>query len=479
MASTLARIAWHECRILWRDRRLRWAAAILAGLLAVASAVSIQLVGRRSAAIAEAQHEQREQWLQKRVANAHVAAHAGITVFRPLHPLAVFDSGVDDAVGQSVFLEPHRRSLLTNHAAEHSSRPSQFAELTVALTFQTLIPLLIVLLTFAAIAGEREQGTLRLLASLGVRPWTVIAGKALGVATPMLMVIVPAMATSMLVVRTRSDVDASRAGLLLVAYSVYCCLLVGMGFFVSARSRTTSGALVALLGFWLVTSVLVPRGAFAIAQRLHPAPTPEVFAAALEAIDRAGNVGFMQQRDAVERRLLAEYRVDRAIDLPVSTWGMTLYLREEESTQRYNAEFSRIYDAYDRQQRLVDLISIAAPPLALRTVSMALSGTDTVHYRHFVEAAEAYRYELVQAMNTVAIESRLYNSSPTFADGPDQPAFPDGESSAYARVRPFVYDVPDSRWVLQRVAVPAGALVVWSLAIGLALIWSVRRVGTD
>jgi ABC-2 type transport system permease protein len=225
--------------------------------------------------------------------------------------------------------------------------------------------------------------------------------------------------------------------------------------------------------------VLVPRGAFAIAQRLHPAPTPEAFAAALEAIDQAGNVGFMQQRSAVERRLLSEYRVDRASDLPVSTWGMTLYEREEESTARYNAEFSRIYDAYDRQQRFVDLISIAAPPLALRTLSMALSGTDTAHYRHFVEAAEAYRYDLVQAMNTVAIESRLYNSSPTFADGPDQPAFPDGESTAYARVGAFAYHVPDTQWVLRRVAVPASALVAWSVVIGAALIWAVGRVGAD
>jgi ABC-2 type transport system permease protein len=479
MTSIVARIAWHECRVLWRDQRLRWATGILAVLLAIAGAVSIQLVGRRSAAIVEAQHEQREQWLRKRVSNAHVAAHAGITVFRPLHPLAIFDSGIDDAVGQSVFLEPHRRSLLTNSTTERSSGPSQFAELTIAFTLQTLVPLLIVLVTFTAIAAEREQGTLRLLASLGVRPRAIVLGKALGVAAPMLMVIVPAIGLGTLIVRTRSDVDASRAGLLLLTYSLYCCLLVGVGLFASARSRTTSGALIALLGFWLVTSVLVPRGAFAIAQRLQPAPTPEAFAAALEAIDQTGNVGFMQQRTAIERRLLSEYRVDRPSDLPVSTWGMTLYEREVESTARYNAEFRRIYDAYDRQQRLVDLISIAAPPLALRTMSMALSGSDIAHYQHFVEAAEDYRYELVQAMNAVAIESRLYNSSPTFADGPDQPAFPHGESTAYARVGAFAYHVPDARWVLRRVAVPAGALVAWSVVIGAALIWAVGRVGAD
>jgi ABC-2 type transport system permease protein len=142
-AMEVARIARHECRIMWRDDRFRWIAGILALLLAVAGAVSAELGSRRSAAIAAAQQEQREQWLEKRVANAHVAAHAGITIFRPLHPLVVVDNGVDDVVGQALFLEPHRRSLPTNSAAERTSRATQFAELTVAFTFQTLVPLLI------------------------------------------------------------------------------------------------------------------------------------------------------------------------------------------------------------------------------------------------------------------------------------------------------------------------------------------------
>lgn len=479
MAGVVARIAWNESRMLWRDQRLRWAGGLLALLLAIAGAVSIQLVARRSAVIAEAQHEQRDQWLQKRVANAHVAAHAGMAVFRPVDPLAAFDSGVDDAVGQSVFLEPHRRSRLTNSTGERSAGPSQFGELTVAFTLQTLVPLLIVLLTFTAIAAEREHGTLRLLMSLGVRPSTIVLGKAIGIAVPLLMIIVAAMGLALLAVQIRTDVDVSRAALLIMTYGLYAWLLVAVGLFVSAGSRTTSAALVTLLGCWLLTSVLVPHGAFVLARHLYPPPTPEAFAAALEAIDQAGSVGFMQQRAAVERRLLAEYRIGRPSDLPVSTWGMTLYEREVDSTVQYNAEFARVHDAYDRQQRVVDLISIGAPPLALRSVSMALAGTDTAHYRHFADAAEAYRYELVQAMNTVAIESRLFNSSPTFADGPDQPAFPEGEAAAYARVGPFAYQVPDSGWVMHRVALPAGVLVVWSAGIGVALLRAGRRVGDD
>ena len=44
------------------------------------------------------------------------------------------------------------------------------------------VSLLIVLLTFGALAGERERGTLRQVLSLGVRPRDLVLGKALGLA---------------------------------------------------------------------------------------------------------------------------------------------------------------------------------------------------------------------------------------------------------------------------------------------------------
>jgi hypothetical protein len=39
--------------------------------------------------------------------------------------------------------------------------------------------------------------------------------------------------------------------------------------------------------------------------------------------------------------------------------------------------------------------------------------------------------------------------------------------------------MPDSGWVLRRISLPVCSLVVWSLALVGALIWSVRRVGSD
>jgi ABC-2 type transport system permease protein len=475
----ILRIAANECRIIWRDHRFRWAGAMLWLLAIVAIMVGFQIHGRRTAALDAAQEEQRHQWLHRSMSNPHVAAHSGITLFRPLHPLAVLDNGVDDLVGTSLFLEPHRRSLLTQSAAERSSAVGQFAELTAAFTLQTLVPLLIVLLTFPAFAAEREQGTLRYLLSAGIRPRDLVFGKALGLIGPVLLLTVPAMLVGLAALQVRQHLDLSRATLMMLAYLMSLSVFGAAGLLVSAKARTTQSALIALLGLWLFGCFLLPRAAFALAERVHPAPTAREFVAALQRIDEADAGGFMQQRAAIERRLLAQYGVTKAIDLPVSTWGATLYEREISSTRRYNEQFSRLFDAYERQQRLIDLVAIAVPPLALRTVSMALAGTDTAHYRHFAEAAENYRYELIQTMNRIAMESRLFNSSPTLAGPPERAAFPEGQAMAYQRVGAFEYRQPGVSWVLTRISIPAAALLGWCLGLAVLLTRASRTLRID
>jgi ABC-2 type transport system permease protein len=475
----IIRIAVNECRIIWRDHRFRWAGGMLWLLAIVAMLVGFQIYGRRTAAIDAAHHEQRDQWLHRSMSNPHVAAHSGITLFRPLHPLAVLDNGVDDLVGTSIFLEPHRRSLFAQSAAERSSVVGQFAELTAAFTLQALVPLLIVLLTFPAFAAEREQGTLRYLLSAGVRPRDLVLGKALGLIAPVLLLTVPAMLIGLAALQARQALDLSRGALMVLGYLLSLSIFGGVGLLVSARARSTQGALIALLGLWLIGCFLLPRAAFALAQRVHPAPTAREFVAALQRIDEAEAGGFMQQRVAIERRLLAQHGVAKPTDLPVSTWGATLYEREISSTRRYNEQFARMFDAYERQQRLVDVISIAVPPLALRTVSMALAGTDTAHYRHFAEAAETYRYELIQTMNRIAMESRLFNSSPTLAGPPERAAFPGGQEMAYKRVGPFEYRQPGAWWALTRASTPAAALLAWCLGLGVFVTRASRDLRID
>ena len=163
-------IARKEFRDAWRDGRFRWAAGIILVLLGVAILMARQQVELSRVERAAATGMERDNWLNQGQKNSHSAGHYGIYVFKPVAPLAVFDRGLQPFVGNTVFLEAHRQNQAAFLPAQDATAMRRFGDLTAAACLQLLAPLLIILLTFGTLAGERERGTLRQVLSLGVQP---------------------------------------------------------------------------------------------------------------------------------------------------------------------------------------------------------------------------------------------------------------------------------------------------------------------
>jgi ABC-2 type transport system permease protein len=476
----VAIIAQKEIREMWRDGRFRWATGILLGLMLASLGVASWQYKNRAKLRVEAQGTQRDQWLNKTMANPHVAAHSGTILFRPFLPLSALDSGLDSYLGTSVYLEPHRRNLFSQPPVTSAPAGQRLAELTVAAVLQLLLPLLIFLLTFTTFAGEREQGTLRQTLSLGVKPLYIALGKIIGITAPLAVLLIPTTVVGISVLVLHGDVGSTssnlpRALLMIPAYLVYFGIFLSLGLLVSAWSPSSQRSLIVLVGFWFVTCLLAPRVTVAVAQRLYPTPKVEEFVARLE--QESDPVSFGEQRRQVEKRLLAKYGVQKAVDLPVSTWGVTLYEREEASTSLYNKHFDQLFGQYELQNKFYQKVSLFAPMLAVQSLSMGLAGSDVSHFRHFAEAAEGYRYNLVQTMNQIAVDSRLYNTS--LAGPLDRPPFIDGERAAYERIPPFEYAPPGWEWVISRTAISVVSLLLWFLAVTTLLARALTRLRAE
>jgi ABC-2 type transport system permease protein len=115
-------------------------------------------VSRQHALAAQAT---RAQCLNQEKKNPHSAAHDGVYAFKPKSPLAIVDTGIDPYMGVAVWLEAHKQNEFKYRPAQDRTAVQRFGEMTAAEVLQVLAPLFIVLMTFAAFAGEREQGTLR------------------------------------------------------------------------------------------------------------------------------------------------------------------------------------------------------------------------------------------------------------------------------------------------------------------------------
>ena len=468
----IRKIAWKEIIELSRDGRLRWSAAIVYTLLAVSL-----VAGRQHYHLVRQQHEQaqqamRTQWLSQGSKNAHSAAHYGIYAFKPKLPLSFVDTGLDAFTGVAVWLEAHKQDEFRFRPAQDATAVQRFGELTAAAVLELLVPLVIILLTFSSIAGERENGTLRQLFSIGVERRTLATGKALGVAAVLAGLLIPAALVGASALVAGSDIadlssSLGRIVTMAAAYVVYFATFLALGLAASAWVRTARATLLALLAFWIVSTLFVPRGIAEIARRMYPAPSAMEFAERVEHdIDFGldGREPRAARNAAFKAAVLKKYGVDRVEALPVNFVGLTLLEGEEYGNKVFDKNYGDLWATFRRQHIFHQLGSLMSPFLAMRSVSMGLAGTDFEQHQDFATAAENYRRLLTRTMNTeVAIHAG--QSGRAYMSGPE----------VWASLPPFKYEAPGLMWVLGNQRLSLAMLIFWCLAAWTIAISLIRR----
>jgi len=384
----VGRIARRELLQLRRDGRGAFAVVLVVLLLATALAVGWQ---QRATAEAEREAAQRfdyRDWLAQGERHPHDAAHQGLHVFKPQPPLALADPGVLPYTGSTLWLQSHRQSELSFRPAQDATGLQRFGALTVAWVLQVLCPLLLIVLGFDALAGERERGTLRQTLSLGVTLRQVCAGKALALsACAQAFACVALGAAAMVASATGSAQDAAEAARrfppLLLAYAVYLQAVVFVVLGVSTLAGTSRAALAWLLGLWILGAALAPRIGADLARAAYPSPSRVSFATELE---RSLKDSY---RDAWVRAFGTERRWGR--DVPLARWGEALRIDDQAGYGASDRVYVALWESYARQQRVQEQAGTLVPLLAIRGVSMALSGTDFEASRRFSVAAEGHR----------------------------------------------------------------------------------------
>ena len=452
-----------------RDGRFRWCSILVGSLLLISLGhgwVQARKVQREHAA---AQATAREHWETQGEKNPHSAAHYGIYAFKPRLALSFVDEGVDPYTGTSVWLEAHRQNDFLLRPAQDATAAQRIGALTAAQVLQHLVPLLIILLTFGALAGERERGTLRQLLATGVGRRELALGKALGVAGALALLLVPAalVGAAALVVANPGPAASplARGAVLAGVYLAYFAAFLALSLAVSAWARTARTALVILLAVWVVNGLVAPRVAVDLSKWLHPTPSAFEFARTVQGEMATGVEGISPpDRDASTERLLAEYGVERVEDLPINAVGVYLQESEEFGNQIFDRNYGALWDAFERQGSVHETLAVVAPLLAVRTLSMGLAGTDVEQHRHFATAAETYRRDLMRQMNGDMTENSLTGDF-TYAVG----------AEVWEAVPPLQYAAPSLGWVLGNRILSLIVLGAWLVGAVLVAAARVRR----
>ena len=476
MRSVMWTVARKETREILRDGRFRWTAAGLLAVLCVAPIAAWQQWTADTALRTRAAAIQRDAWLDKGPMHPHMAAHYGTFVFKPMQPLAALDPGVDPQIGGFVFLEAHRQNHFSGRAAHSVAADSALGTPTVARLLQLVVPLLVLLLVFPAFSREREQQTLGLTLSSGVRPRDLAVGKLVGSAMPLVGVALVAAVSVLAMVASAGMYAPEWATPRLVAwvalYLTYYGILMVFGLAVSAVARSSREALVWLVALWFANSVMAPTVAIDLAARLRPVPTSAEFEASLER-DFAGMLPFEARVAQATSRLVRERGLASPGELPVDPRGVALAEGERESSEIYRRHMGALFDTYLAQERLYELWGAIAPGVSVERLSMALAGTDISHHRRFAEAADVYREAFVQRLNqAIAVNDEIAR----------QP----GNTTLYSRymagrelweqVPPFTYEAPPLGWALVQAFPSLLTGTLWGVAAIAGLIVGVRRL---
>lgn len=464
----IAKIARKEFKEMWRDGRFRFVSGIILVLLIAALLMGWQHYRQISEQQTAARAFDEQHWQQQGERNPHSAAHFGKYAFKPTTPVSFLDKGINSYLGVAVWLEAHYQNPFRFRPAEDATTVQRFGELTAAVVLQLILPLLIILLTFSAFAGERESGTLRQLLSLGVKRKTLLFGKALGVSAALLALLVPAtiigvLALALAASGTSADglsASAGRFAVLVVSYLLYFIAFLAVGLATSAYFRTTRMALLVLFAFWIFNGLLVPRVVADAAQKIYPAPSYNEFWDNVRRDMSQGVDGHdpaNKRTEEAKKQLLAQYKVEKIEDLPINFAGWSLQQGEEYGNRVYDKRYGELWEIYHRQNQFADFGALFAPLLAVRSVSMSMAGTDFAHHQHFAAEAETYRRVLNKMMNEDYMihgaGKKIYNADETLWNSVPQ----------------FQYQLPGTAWAVETQILPLGMLLFWTLgAIGLA-----------
>jgi len=388
-----------ELRQAWRDGRARAALVSILVLAAITLAIGWQQHTRQQRDTEQAASADRHLWESQGARNPHSVAHFGQYAFKPAGALSAFDPGLSPWLGTALWMEAHYQNSAAYRPAEDEREPPILATLSGAFVMQLLAPLVLVFLGFGLVARERERQTLKLALASGASPAAWLLGKFLALALVAAILWLPAWAPVWL---ADSGDARLRAFAVAMAYGLFLLTICALVIAVSARARTARGALLALLGGWVLMALVLPRLGADLAERVAPSTDTgqfwrEVRTALKEGIDGHSPAG--AREEALLQHTLRQYNVTREEDLPVSFAGISMQAGEEHGNEVFDHFYGRLRQDEQRQRRVLRVACVLTPWIAVRSLSAGMAGTDADHHWHFVQTAELYRRDLQRYLN--------------------------------------------------------------------------------
>ncbi|KQC30356.1 ABC transporter permease [Flagellimonas eckloniae] len=459
MFKSIVTIIKKEIKLAVRERLALLLGSIILLLMGVSLISGYRNFQQEHLKITKEQEQKRTEWLSQGDKHPHIAAHYGTYVFKPKSILGIFDSGLDGYTGTSIYLEAHYQHEFMFRPAQDKGTMVRFGELTMAMALQVLTPLLIIILAFRSITQERESGTLRLVAAQGVPINSFVWGKILTYGLILLLILLPILLATVVGITLLKPMDLLafspwRLVFLFLVYTVYLFIFIVFSVCTSLYSKTSRNALLKLLVFWVLLTVLIPKTVSNLGRTSYSLPSMHTFKSNIQNdIDNGldGKTSRSVRMARLKQEYLEAYEVDSLHQLPFNFDGISMQAGEEHTHKVYDVHWQQLRSIFEEQNTLFAYSSLLNPYIAVQRLSMAFSGTDMYTAIDFEDEVEHYRRALVEKMNNDMAQNSRYGGFYEYKAG----------ASLWKEIEEFNYTMPTMNKVLHAYKWELISLLAW------------------
>lgn len=205
----------------------------------------------------------------------------GGKAFAPPSPLSFLSHGLElvlpnIAETQSKYMQPPAVMRFSNNQGRDNLYEFFYGPFDLIFIIGVVMSFLAVIMTYGAIAGEKEQGTLRQILSNSVPRAKIILAKATANGVVLIIPFLLALVLSLAILEFQGNPSLFVGGawILITVAVLVAVLLIGaffnLGLLVSALTKQAVPALVTLLLAWVFLYGVYPRLAAAAAQVIYP-----------------------------------------------------------------------------------------------------------------------------------------------------------------------------------------------------------------
>ena len=214
---------------------------------------------------------------EEKLKKVEVYSELEVSVFVPPNPLSVFAKGIDDKIGNKAIVSATHYPGIVSTSQKANPFLNLFTDIDVVGVVK-LFSVFIILMAAGAIAGEREDKTLKMIFVTNVGRIEFFLAKYLAFSVAIFCSIIIIFTIPALMIITDDQIAInntfiSRVGMLLLTSLMYLSVFILLSLLISVQMATATQAILTTLFVWVGITYIYPQITTTISRSIYKSPS--------------------------------------------------------------------------------------------------------------------------------------------------------------------------------------------------------------